>query len=237
MTAAEHIRVLGLFAPHTLVCGFMRRFFRNTMLLRRIVSQEIFGPLLQIDIGEGDRSKGSGVDASFLDDPRLGASRGVLADLGSHSIDLAIHLSGATAFDVQTCSRILDGSVDRKVSAAVKLNRESAQRPSVDLNYGVSWLDRQTNQIRLRFPHTCLWSELAVTGDVYIGDPATPRERITLTSAMPGATTYNQAFYLEWRDFLDNLRVRRESLISARSALLTTSLVESLLARDRGDHD
>lgn len=232
MTAAEHSRITAEFAPHTIACGFMRRFFRSIQLLRRIVGEQIFGPLLRLDISEGNRSKGSGVDASFLDDPRLGASRGVLADLGSHSIDLALFISGASAFEVLSCSRVLDGTVDRKVVARVQLYISSTVAAPVELNFGVSWLDRQENQVRLTFANTTAWSALGVSEDIYIGDPRRPRDAISLHSKAIGATTYNQAFYLEWREFLDGLREQRESLISARSAMLTTSLVEALLAGD-----
>ena len=230
MSAAEHLLLAEQFAPHALGCGFMRRFFRSTMLLRRIVAEGIFGSLLRMDISEGNRSKGSGVDSSFLDDPRLGASRGVLADLGSHTIDMALYVSGASAFEVRSHTLVLDGAVDRKVTAQVTLQgASSSPSRSIELNYGASWLDRQDNRIRLIFPHAIVWSDLSVSADVYVGSPENPRDNLLLTSEDVGARTYNQAFFLEWRNFLEGFRAQRESLVSARSALLTTSLVESLL--------
>jgi predicted dehydrogenase len=231
LRAAEHARLIDRFPPYALGAGFMRRFYRSTMLLRRVVTEGIFGPLLQIDISEGNRSKGSGVEASFLDDPRLGASRGVLTDLGSHSIDLALYVSAANGFEVQSCNKVLDGAIDRKLTAAVRLHtasNESGRR--VELNYGVSWLDRQDNRIQLTFEHTKVWSGLVPTAEVFLGNPESPQDALCLAPQTPGATTYNQAFYLEWQAFLAGLRTERESIISARSALLTTSLVEALLA-------
>jgi predicted dehydrogenase len=235
-TAAEHRLRIGQFAPYALGAGFMRRFFRSTKVLRQVVADGIFGPLLSIDISEGNRSKGSGVDSSFLDDSRLGASRGVLTDLGSHSIDLALHVSAASAFEVQSCTKVLDGAIDRKVTAAVRLQTAANGSVPVELNYGVSWLDRQQNRIQLTFEHTKVWSALAPMAEVFVGNPESPQEAIRLASQAPGATTYNQAFYLEWRDFLDGLRAERESVTSARAALLTTSLIEALLAAGDTTH-
>ncbi|MGH8211170.1 MAG: Gfo/Idh/MocA family protein [Steroidobacteraceae bacterium] len=237
LSAAEHARHIERFAPHALGAGFMRRFYRSTMLLRRIVTEGIFGPLLKIDISEGNRSKGSGVDSSFLDDPRLGASRGVLMDLGSHSIDLALYISAATGFEVQSCTKVLDGAVDRKLTAAVRLQTAGNEpaRP-VELNYGVSWLDRQDNRIQLTFEHTKVWSGLSPAAEVFVGNPESPLDALCVAQQTAGATTYNQAFYLEWQDFLAGLRAERESVVSARSALLTTSLVEALLTARRSDH-
>lgn len=235
-SAAEHRRLIGQFTPHALGAGFMRRFFRSTMLLRQVVADGMFGPLLRIDISEGNRSKGSGVDSSFLDDPHLGASRGVLTDLGSHSIDLALYVSAATGFEVQSCTKVLDGAVDRKVTAAVRLHTAANGSMPVDLRYGVSWLDRQENRIQLTFERTKVWSALAPAAEVFAGNPNSPQEAIRLGGQSPGATTYNQAFYLEWQDFLEGFRAERESITSARAALLTTSLVEALFAAGSTTH-
>jgi predicted dehydrogenase len=236
-SAAEHRRLIDQFAPHSLGAGFMRRFFRSTMLMRQIVAEGIFGPLLSIDISEGNRSKGSGVDSSFLDDPSLGAARGVLTDLGSHSIDLALYVSGATAFEVRSCKKVLDGGVDRKVTATVRLQTAANGLTPVELDYAVSWLDRQDNRMQLTFQHAKVWSDLVPHAEVFAGDPDSPGNAIRLSLQAPGATTYNQAFHLEWQDFLAGFRAGRESITTARSALLTTSLVEALLASRGGAHD
>jgi predicted dehydrogenase len=237
LSAAKHTELVDKFAPYALGAGFMRRFFRSTMLLRRIVTDGIFGPLQKIDISEGSRSKGSGVDASFLDDPRLGASRGVLADLGSHSIDLALYVCSASGFEVQSCNKVLDGGIDRQLTASVLLRTANGESdPSVEFNYGVSWLDQQDNRIQLTFEHTKVWSALSPDAEVFVGRPESPQNAVRLSLQTPGATTFNQAFYLQWQSFLVGLRAKRESVVSARSALLTTSLVEALLTAGGNAH-
>jgi predicted dehydrogenase len=233
---AEHLQFTERFEPHALGVGFMRRFFRSTMLLRRIVDDGMFGRLLAIDVREGNRSKGSGVDASFLDDPRLGASRGVLTDLGSHSIDLALYISGATAFQVRSRARVMDGNVDRRLEADVLLTtRRNGPTLPVEMHYCVSWLDRQANRIQLIFEHANVWSGLDPGAEVFVGNIESPGDALLLSTRSPGATSFNQAFYLEWEDFLTGFRAKRESTVSGRSALLTTSLVETLLSGAAND--
>jgi predicted dehydrogenase len=234
MSSAEHRRLTEGFAPYALGAGFMRRFFRSTMLLRQIVANGIFGPLLKIETSEGNRSKGSGSDSSFLDDPRLGASRGVLTDLGSHSVDVALYVSAATGFEVQSCTKVMDAAIDRKVTATVRLH--TLANAPVELNYGVSWLDRQDNRILLTFEDTKVWCGVGPHAEVFAGNPAFPEQAIHLAPQAPGATTYIQAFYLEWKDFLAGLRAKQEPITSARTALLTTSLVEALLAAGNTAH-
>jgi predicted dehydrogenase len=226
LSAADHTREVQRFAPHALGAGFMRRFFRPTILMRQVVVERIFGCLRKIEICEGNRSKGSGTDSSFLDDPRLGRSRGVLVDLGSHTIDLALHISGATGFRVQSSAAVMDGAVDRKLAASVQLD-VGVGKP-VELDYTVSWLDRQPNRVTLTFDNAVVWSGLGPAAEVFVGRHGKPRDLFCLSSPTAGATTYGQAFYLEWRAFLSGFRSQTESIVSARSADLTTQLVEAL---------
>jgi predicted dehydrogenase len=152
-------------------------------------------------------------------------------DLGSHAADLALFLSGAQGFRVSACRKELDGGIDRKVTASIDLQCGiGTGARTVELQYGVSWLDRQSNILCLQFERTTAWSGLAVGGKVFLGDPNSPQDCVAIEPTLGGASTFNQAFYLEWKDFLDGVRNRRESLVSARSALLTTALIEQLLA-------
>ncbi len=208
----------------------MRRFYKSTLLMRDIVAAGWLGPLRSIRINEGDRSKGSGVDQSFLNDQHLGVARGVLTDLGSHTVDLALHICAVESYAIRACEIVFDGPVDRKLSARIELR--STAGSSMDFDYCVSWLDRQPNLLQLNFDHATVWSRLAPAATVFLGDPARPERCISLAAA-GGASTYNQAFYLEWRSFLDGVLQEKESQVSARSAALTTSLVEALLLHGR----
>jgi predicted dehydrogenase len=221
-----HLNTLERFPNHKLGVGYMRRLYSSTTLLRGIVADGWFGPLRSIRINEGDRSKGRGVDQSFLNDQHLGAARGVLTDLGSHTVDLALHVCAADSYAIQSCEIVFDGAVDRKLSARIEL--QNAQGSAIEFDYCVSWLDRQPNILQLNFDHATLWSRLSPSATVFLGDPAHPERCISLNRA-GGASTYNQAFYLEWRSFLDGVVAGKESQISARSAALTTLLVEDLL--------
>jgi predicted dehydrogenase len=229
ITSAEHRRILDLFSSHRLGCGYMRRFYAATVLLRQLLGRGWFGPLKRIRIAEGNRSTRTGVDRSFLDDARL-ASGGVLAELGCHTVDLALYLTGAEAFEVKCCTLVLDGHVDRKVSARVSLRNSSAlPREGAELDYCASWLDRQENVVELQFERTSLWAELVPGAGVFLGDPGRHSEAVSIAPAVPaGASTSNQAFYLEWDDFLTGLETGRESAVSASSAVLTTELIEQL---------
>jgi len=228
--AQEHCRLVDLYPIHSLGCAYMRRFYESTLTLRHIVAQGWFGRLIRVRIGEGGRSRGAGSDTSFLDAiASVATTSGVLTDLGSHSIDLALLITGAQRFDVRDCDLVLDGKVDRRAEARVELivgNSGGEQR--VELEYCVSWLDPQPNRIELEFERAKVFCGTAAASDVFVGEPQRPAQAFRLVAPTRGATTANQAFYMEWRAFLTGLANREESSVSARSALLTTALVETL---------
>jgi predicted dehydrogenase len=234
-TSREHCRITELFPPYRLGCGYMRRFYTSTVLLRHLLGRKWFGQLRRIRIAEGARTTRSGVDYSPLDEGSF-CSGGVLAELGCHTLDLALHLTGAQAFAVESCNLELDGRVDRKVSARVRLKNSSAlPEHGVELDYCASWLDRQENVAELQFEHVSLWAGLSPNAQVFLGNPTEHSEVVSLAPAgAAGASTSNQAFYLEWDAFLKGLEAGRESQVSANSARLTTALVEQMYEKGGG---
>lgn len=233
--SAENHRVLAArFEPHRLACGYMRRFYSSTRIFRDLVRMAPFGALRRIRVSEGNRSTASRVDRSYIDDSQQSSSGGILSELGCHSLDVALFVTGARAYDIRSCEFQMDGKVDRKVTAQVTLH-DSDRIPllGVELDYCVSWLDRQSNIMVLEFDHCSVWAETHPGGTVRMGRPDDASAALTLSAAAKGATTSNQAFFLQWQDFLHGYRTQTESDVSANSALLGTTLIEALYAHGR----
>ena len=234
---AQHQQLIDAFPAHRLAAGYQRRFYGSSVMLQDILSRGWFGPLRGINLAEGDRSRGSGVDHSFLDDGQAGSTRGVLFDLGTHGIDLVLHLTEAHSFEVLSSEAVFDGNIDRRLRARIILRgANTGGAESVEFNYCVSWLDRQPNIIELQFERATVWCALTPSAEVFLGEPNRPAQCIQLTST-GGARTPNQAFYLEWQAFLRGVRERVPSPLNAQTSLLTTSLMEELLTRGRSTRD
>lgn len=229
VSSAEHRAISERFEPYRIACGYMRRFYSSTRLLREFVRTRPFGRLVRMKISEGNRSTGSHVDRSYLDDSRQSALGGILSELGCHSLDVALFITGARAYEAQACEFVFDGNVDRKISAMIRL-AESEYLPDsgLCLDYCVSWLDGQTNKMILEFENCSVWTEIQPGGEVRMGDPSRPSAATLLMPAAHAARTSNQAFFLQWRSFFQGLLTKTESEISARSALLSTALIEEL---------
>ena len=107
VSSDEHRAILGLFPAHRIACGYQRRTFANTLLIRKMLAKGWLGPLRAIELREGDRVKRSGADSRHFDDVAL-AGGGVLISLGCHSLDWVVHVMGATGYEILTQDVVFD---------------------------------------------------------------------------------------------------------------------------------
>lgn len=226
---AEHERIVALFPAHKIACGFMRRAYASTFLVRQILAEGWLGPARRIRISEGGRTTKTGADKSYFDDPKAGGG-GILLELGCHALDLVLHLTGATGWEILGQSMLLDGHADRKAEGRVRLH---AAAGPVELEYAFSWLDAQTNDIEIDFPAARLRFGVAPGSPVYLSGPD-GRGAVQLVPPATGATTSNQAFCLEWQWLLAGLATGQPSPVAAATCRPVTALVEELYALARG---
>ncbi|MFZ3263062.1 MAG: Gfo/Idh/MocA family oxidoreductase [Terriglobales bacterium] len=216
-------RACVMYPEHALACGFQRRAYATTNLARLLVSQNWFGPLRSVSLSEGALTTKTGADSRFYD--QAGSGGGVLMDLGCHSLDLAIYISGATEVAVAEQRFVFDEGVDREVEACMLLRTPSG---TCELDYFVTWLRPAENVIHLRFDNCVVSFSCRPAQHIEIRGIRSEQDAALLSAKQAGATTVYQAFYLEWMDFLAGVRNRQPSRFSARSALATVRAVEML---------
>ena len=230
-TAAEHARVVSLFAPHRLACGYMRRLYATSLLLRRAVCHNWFGPLQRLRVTEGARGTRTGVDVSHYDDVGA-AGGGVLLTQGCHTLDLALYVTAADGFEVLRRHLEWDGLIDRRAEAALRLSGVGGRpEAACEVEYRVSWLDDQDNAIELEFPAVRLRAGLQPGARVTLVPRAgnwRPAEEFLSAN---GATTSNQAFFLEWDHFLRGLDEGKPGVMAASTAQGTAALIDALYGR------
>jgi len=80
------------------------------------------------------------------------SSGGALADYGCHSVDLALHVTGAASFEVEDAELAIDQGIDRRASARLRLRGSACLPPDgALLDYHVSWLSTQENIAQFTF--------------------------------------------------------------------------------------
>jgi predicted dehydrogenase len=221
--SSEGERICGLYPDYALACGFQRRSYASVALARLLVADKWFGELRSISVSEGALTTRTGADSRFYDDATAGG--GVLMDLGSHSLDLAIYIADATEAIPVEQKFVFDGGVDREIDARLTLRLPHG---SCDLNYLVSWLRPARNTIELRFDNCTVTVSCRPGQDVEVCGLQNGRDVASLAMKHAGAATIYQAFYLEWMAFLEGVRSRQASKFNASSCLPTIRAVEAL---------
>lgn len=221
-------RACALYPDYALACGFQRRSYTTAQLARLLVAENWFGPLKSISVSEGALTTKTGTNFRFYDE--AGSGGGVLMDLGCHSLDLAIYISGASEVAIAEQRFVFDEEVDREVEARMVLRTPNGE---CALDYFVTWLSPADNVIQLRFDNCVASLSCRPSEHIEIHGLHGGRQAALLAARHPGASTVYQAFYLEWMAFLDGVRSCQPCRFSARSALTTVAAVEALYQRGR----
>lgn len=230
----EHDGIVAQFPAHRIACGFMRRTYASTQLVRQILREGWLGQPGRIRISEGGRTTKTGADKSYFDDPAAGGG-GILLELGCHALDLVLHLTGAVDHEIVSQDMLLDGHADRKAEAKVLLYPEAGRRGApIELDYVFSWLDAQQNDVEIEFPDARLRFGNSPGAPVRLSGRDPRSAGVELVPAAGGATTSNQAFYLEWRWLLEGLATGVPSPVAAATCRRVTALVADLYAQARG---
>lgn len=228
VSLSEHKRILELFPPHRIACGYMRRTFATVLLLHQIVVEKWFGRLQRIRITEGARNTHTGTNVSHYDDWKASGG-GVLISLGCHDVDLAFHITGARNFRISSRIFEMDGKIDRKIAASIRLlNINGRDDECCDFDLCVSWLDRQENAIQLFFPEMTVSASIKPESSVILQPKANNNSPGQELLTRIGAKTTNQAFFLEWDLFLRGLEEEKPSVMAASTALPTAALIDAL---------
>jgi predicted dehydrogenase/glycosyltransferase involved in cell wall biosynthesis len=221
-------RICNMYPDCSLACGFQRRSFATAVLARRAVAEKWFGPLRGVEVSEGTLTTKTGIDSHFYDE--VSAGGGVLMDLGCHSLDLAMYISGASAATPVEHRFVFDDGIDREIEARLTLESPDGPCP---LYYFVTWLRPAKNTVDLRFDHCTVSLSCRPAEALEIRSNIDGRYAGSLTAKGAGASTVYQAFYLEWMAFLDGVRTRQASKFSARNCLPTVRAVEALYAEGK----
>jgi len=231
VTSAEHLRLMRLFPAHRVGCGYMRRFYASIRLLRKSVAEGWFGALRRVILSEGARTTRTGVAESHYDDV-MAAGGGVLLSLGCHGIDAILYVTNASDFVVRGSDLLMDDGIDRRAAASVKL---MTPHGACQAEFCFSWIDSQENLMRLEFENAVLTVGLQPGSDVLVSGGrfnAGLSGQAGGSDGVPAARTTNQAFYLEWTDFLSGIVAKQPSVIAAQSSLLTAALIDELYGRE-----
>jgi predicted dehydrogenase len=227
--ATEHRSLVERFAPWRIAVGYQRRQYATNRLLRNIVSSRVFGELLGVSVAEGGRTTRSG-GAGGYQDLSIEEGGGITRNLGCHSLDATLWITQAVGASIVNRQIEWDGRTDRKASAAIRLQGVLGTiGHDVELDWRVSWLDQQSNQVSYRFENATIVGPLTPGETLRVFDPKGVEIGPLAATGTGGALTVGQACYLEWRDLVSAFHSRTKPPTSARATLLTAEVMDALL--------
>jgi predicted dehydrogenase len=245
LSAREHKDLADRFEPWRLAVGYQRRTYATSRFLQRAVDESWFGTPRQIRIREGARTTRAGDYGAFQDES-VAAGGGITLNLGCHSLDLALWMTGANAYSIVDRKVTWDGETDRRATANIRLFRREADRQfECPLLWTVSWIDQQPNTVEVDFDGCTLSAPIASSKTLTLARKSSrthcamssgsfgDKERIGLIDVCTetGAASSDQAFYLEWQEVIESASEKRLSKFAASTSFLTAQLMDELLER------
>jgi predicted dehydrogenase len=226
-TVARQERLCAAWPDHALGHGFQRRSLGVVALCRELVASGAFGPLRNAYFGLG--SPGAVTHGRYYATPELSGG-GVLFEVGVHGIDALVYLVRATAIRLKRAQMVAESGMDLHTEAELELDTEGG--PPIACTFEVSCLRETRQRIELGFDRARLrFSLFDTAGRLWLATGDGAREvEITPADARGYARSPAQTLYAHWMTFLRGLREGRANHTAARSALLTTAIVEQCYA-------
>lgn len=109
-----------------LAAGFMRRFYKSSRQVRRIVSAKILGKIRYIDFEEGSVYRWQTASGFYFD--KKAAGGGVLMDTGAHTLDLLLWWFSTNISHIEYKDDNL-GGIEANCALRLVMNRENSSFP------------------------------------------------------------------------------------------------------------
>jgi predicted dehydrogenase len=228
-TESEACSLISAYRNHRMICGFQRREHPGVRTLRRLIASREFGEVKRVIVREGVQTRATGMAMDFRNDAAL-AGGGILADLGSHGIDLAFYLTGCTSAEILHQKMLFDGDIDRDVRLTCLL---SGGR-TVELVIELSWIRELGREFSVEFE-----SAVARTGprpnDSVVVTPngGSSRNAFEISPKSSDPSTVWAAVAEVWSRILPPARTGSAILPDPATYLPTVKLVEESYGRAR----
>ena len=205
-----------------ITCNYMRTHYNTVRQLQSIIQKNLFGELKSINITEGGivgkTQKGKG---HYQTDPRLSCG-GILMEFGSHTLSQLHQMLPTHKINLQKAKAVYQKNIDVDVITNMVASKN---RKSIDIKYHTTLIKPlQTlstynfENAKINFNHVDPSSPLniSLTGK---------KENFILKEDNRWATTFFQAFYLKWRDFIEKIKNNQQIDTTKETSLNTTKII------------
>ncbi len=209
-----------------ITCNYMKIYFNPLRQIKEIISSGVFGNLKKVSITEGGIvDKTNKEKDTYQVNPKLSGG-GILMETACHTISQLAYIFDNIS--VSKANIIWEDDFDSEANVVFDVSDKN----SFSIDYNITKLKPvETNATfffensEVSFNHTAPDSELSVS-------PHNSDTHFTLNSETRYATTWNQAYYLKWKSFLDN--VSKGDIINTEfeTSIKTTELITDIYKKD-----
>lgn len=224
-SVSELERICELRPDYALAAGFLRRSHGLTNTLRGLIQDEVFGNLRRVRSEFGTATVISS-GGSFAKKAEL-AGGGQLFESAIHNIDTVCYMAGINGAVVRECRMEAEGQFDLHTEACLHLRDACGREIELDLLvtcfYSTEYeIEMEFDRARLSFS---LFNNKPLTLQAIHGQRS---YRISDSVFADYPRDVFDVLYVFWTTFLSGLDARRPNYTSARSTVVTASIIEQL---------
>lgn len=202
--------------------GFVRRYCPATIMAKKILHEDYFGPIVEIWANEGMMTKRTGQEAGwYMADSKI-AGGGILMETGTHLVDQICTILGVTGFSVDRCTQWRFDGLEFQTRFTGALS--TSQQREIKCSFEVSRLEDLCNGIFIQFSNFIL--KCGLSFDAPLELLSLNGEHIVRFETDGEGNTIGKAFYLEWRDFINQCVSGNPSAVSADTGRYSTAIIE-----------
>lgn len=202
--------------------GMVRRYGSATLMAKKIVHEGYFGPIVEVWANEGTRSKRTGQEAGwYMTDPRA-VGGGVLMETGSHLVDQICTILDVNDFRLGRCIQKKYKDLEYETRCVGTVSNE--RQDDIRCVFEVSRFEDLCNGIFVKF------SNFIMKCGLFFQEPlelmTIEGTSITRFDIDGGAKSIGQAFFLEWKDFINQCISGNSSVVSADTTRQSVAIIE-----------
>jgi len=224
-SVSELERICELRPDYALAAGFLHRSAGVTTIVKALIEDEVFGNLRRVRSEFGTATVISS-GGSFAKEIAL-AGGGQLFESAIHNIDTVCYMGGISRAVVRECRMEAEGQFDLHTEARVQLT--DARGREIELELLVTCFHNTQYEIEMEFDRARLSFSLFKRKPLTVRALQGQRNYRLLDAAQADhpRDAYD-VLYVFWTDFLSGLEVQRPNYTSARTTMVTASIIEQL---------
>ena len=216
-----HENLLALSDKFT--CNYVRNFYNTTRNIKNIISSGVFGKIQKISIIEGGIHGKTGINKnSYRNDPKL--SGGFLNESASHTfsqLDFLFDNISVSESDI-----LWEDDFDLEYNVTFDVRDDNLFK----IDYMGTQIKRIQPNTTVFFEQTKIQFNHLIPDSIFTISPLHSDDKFILQQENSFASTFPQAYYLKWKDFLNKVSSSKLD-VKYETSLITTKIISDIIQK------